>query len=52
MAQSAKYEFKEDLAATAIVQSAVRLIKLILQNDVELLPEHRRMVLDLSLIHI
>jgi hypothetical protein len=49
MAQSAKYEFKEDPTATAIVQSAVRLIKLILQNGVELLPEHRRMVLDAAL---
>ncbi len=49
MPRSAKYEFREDSAAKAIVQSAVRLIKLILQDGVEILLEHRRMVLDAAL---
>ena len=49
MPRSAKYEFREDPAAKVIVQSAGRLIKLILQNGADILPEHRRMVLDAAL---
>jgi hypothetical protein len=49
MALSAKYEFEEDPAAAAVVQSAVHLIKLVLRDGSDLLPEHRRMVIDAAL---
>jgi hypothetical protein len=49
MAKSVEYKFNEDPAATPIVRSAVRLIRLVLQDGAELLPEHRRMVIDAAL---
>jgi len=49
MDRSSKYEFREDPAATAIVESAVYLIKLILRDGAEILPKHRREVLSVAL---
>lgn len=49
MTQPIKYKFNKDPDAAAIIQSAACLIKLVLQDGVELLPEHRRMVIDAAL---
>lgn len=49
VSRSSEYEFKEDPAAAEVIQSAVCLIKLVLRGGAELLPEHRRMVIDSAL---
>ena len=49
MARSDKYEFRQNPASGETVQSAVRLIKLILRDGTGLLLQHRRMVIDAAL---
>lgn len=49
MPQASKYEFRENPAAEAEVRSAIQLIKLMLQAETDILPKHRREVLNVAL---
>jgi hypothetical protein len=49
MARKTAYEFKPHIAAEARMRSASRLIKLLLQEDPEILPEHRQELLGIAL---